>query len=238
MTLKSANGGTLSGFRSNNLQQDRDALASDFFAKGPQKLHSRDRDNKHGEHRVLVVDACTGPGPALASGLAVRGARVVALGTDASGLRNLAGTCPGRIEPLAMTRLDKNSFARLGTAWGGAPLQVVINLMPLAVPRDVNGACAQLARLFKATARGLIAGQGALINVVSIPADPLDLPATAMAGAFTTVHDALNATFKPRGLRAHLVILTANTPTAAPEALRFLASPSARGMAPQTLRLG
>ncbi|MGJ8546729.1 MAG: hypothetical protein ACSHWZ_14890 [Sulfitobacter sp.] len=189
------------------------------------------------EPRILIVGACQEPGRELALALAKRGARVVAFGANGPALQALAQPCAGRIEPLAMAALDGAAFERLGAAWGAAPLDVAINLTPLSAPRDVNGALKKLGHILRATARGLIAGQGALITLTSSPKDPLDLQAAAMSGALHAAQTRAGQVLLARGLRLHLVSAPDDALHSAIPALRFLASPAAQGMAPQRIAL-
>lgn len=157
--------------------------------------------------RIVIIGACQAPGPLSAQHLAQVGARIVAIDANAAGLQKLTHKCSARIESLTLTADVSASLRRIGAAWGRAPLHGVLNLLPLQAPRDINGQIKALTALTRAFARGLLAGQGAMVTVVGKPADTLNGLALGMGPALHAVQRATARELAPHGLRINTVLV-------------------------------
>lgn len=187
--------------------------------------------------RIVIIGACQAPGPLGAQHLAQAGARIVAIDANAAGLQKLTHQCSARIEPLTLTGDVSAALRKVGNAWGKAPLHGVLNLMPLQHPRDINGQIKALTALTRAFARGLVAGNGAMVSIVGTPKEPLDGLALGMGPAIRAVQDATAHELASHGLRINTVIVPQMEATRAlAPALSFLCK-DARDVTGQMIRV-
>lgn len=167
---------------------------------------------------VLILGATAAPGPALASALAHRGARLVVVDHNGPALTQLARQCGGRIEPLVLPDDETQTMRMLGEVWAGEPLDMVVNLSPLMPDPAIDEQIACLSRLVHSTARGLRAGKGCFVSVLARPADPLRLQATALHAGLEAASSALGHALARGGVRVHSL----SVPRAAPERAKSL----------------
>ncbi|WP_432816943.1 hypothetical protein [Sulfitobacter sp. JB4-11] len=172
---------------------------------------------------VMIVGATVAPGPDLTEMLARRGARLVVLDRDGRALEQLAGRCGGRIEPLALPQDPQQTMTLLRSAWGHEPLDLVVNLAPLAASPDTGSQITALSYLVRATARGLVAARGCLVTVMARPEDALDLQATGLCAALAATSTALGQALGARGVRVHSISVPAKAPQQAVSLLSHLA---------------
>lgn len=172
---------------------------------------------------VIIAAAARPPGPALAVALARAGARVVALDPDADALGAIATHVPERIETLTLDPSDRTALARLSGAWGDTHIDLVINLMPLNLPVDINAQMRGLTVLVRHSARGLIRGQGGFVTLAARPTDALALMGQGLVAALGAGTTALNTALNPRGVRFYTVTVPSDAPEVAHDLLVQLA---------------
>lgn len=162
--------------------------------------------------RVVIAGACQTPGPICAQRLAKARARVVALDQNAAGLSDVVAGSSARIESLLLGADVPAALRRIGQSWAKAPLHGVLNLLPLAHPREIDAQITRLTALTRAFALGLEAGEGALVTLATHPTDPFDLRAAAMGPALGAAHQALAKVLALRGVQINLVIAPQDDP--------------------------
>ena len=187
--------------------------------------------------RVVIAGACHAPGPQIAKRLAEVGARIVALDADGAGLQRLIHGCGARVEPLTLTGDVPAALRRIGEAWGRAPLHGVINLLPLQHPRDINGQVRAATALTRAFARALMAGQGGMVTVAAVPADPLNGLALGMGPALGAVGSATAGELARHGVRINSVLVPEAEPLRAMAPALALLCRDARDVTGQTIDL-
>ena len=159
------------------------------------------------DRSVVIAGAGCAAGRVLCRGYAAAGARVVAVDAEEAATLALARLAPGRIEALALDLTRPAACRRLGDAWAGEPLHVLVDLQPL---RDLTRPAAAMAAaelLVKALAPGLGAGRGRVL--IAIPGRAPDESATAAA-----LHEAqrrfgpmLDARLAASGVAVNMIVL-------------------------------
>ncbi len=182
------------------------------------------REHASGARVAVIVAACQSPGPKLAQALAGDGARVVVIDREAKKLEALARLAPRLIEPLVVDRCHRETLDLIRDTWGDTPLHLLVNLMPLQRGVEISEQMHALTALLRSKGRGLIAGRGALINVVRRPVEPLSLSGQGMCGAVAAAGQALARELAGHGVRVHTLIVPQNQMARAIEPLLFLGS--------------
>jgi len=177
---------------------------------------------------VLILSACQPPGPQIAQAFADAGARVIVMGGDAQGLARIAQAAPDRIEPLFIKGGQIEALRLLDTAWGEEPIDLVINLMPLAYPKHITEQMRGLSIIMQSFGRGVIAGKGALVSVAARPSDTLALVEQGMCAALEAGAAALADAVASKSMRVHTVMVPKKSPEIAVNTLLFLGGTSSR----------
>ncbi|WP_411975202.1 hypothetical protein [Sulfitobacter faviae] len=194
-----------------------------------------------GDATFAILSAGQAPGPAVAKRAADLGAEVVAMDRDPTVLARLMSQSTERVEALALAGDLVARFEPLHRNWGGTPLHMALNLMPLDPDDCAKGTDAQIrgiSAMMRALGRGLVAGQGAVVTVLPRPSQPLALAGHAMIGAFEAANAALDKVFGPRGLRFHLITVPEGQAELAAESALFLGSEAGRRLRSGRLDLG
>ncbi len=176
------------------------------------------------DRTFLILSACQPPGPQIAGAFAATGARVIVMGGDAKGLAQIAVQDPDQIETLFVQGGQIEALRLLGKAWGNEPLDLVVNLMPLAYPRHISEQMRAISLIMQAFGRGLMAGRGALVSLAARPSDPLALVEQGMAAALGAGGTALGDALAAKAIRVHTVLVPKTQPELALDSLLFLAS--------------
>ncbi|MGJ8625319.1 MAG: hypothetical protein ACSHXB_00050 [Sulfitobacter sp.] len=177
---------------------------------------------------ILVLSACQHPGSQIAQAFADTDARVIVMGGDAAGLAQIAAGSPERIEPLFIQGGQIEGLRLLDRAWGKEPVDLVVNLMPLAYPHHISEQMRALSTIMQTFGRGLFAGRGALVSVAAAPNDPLALVEQGMVASLVTAGAALGDAVAPKAIRVHTVVVPKSTPERALDTLLFLGRSSSR----------
>lgn len=106
----------------------------------------------------MIAAAGCDAGRCLARACAQAGARVIVLERDGARALAVARARPDRIETLALDALRPEHCARLGAAWGDTPLDLLLHLQPLRVPRRPGAAISAIPALSRALLPALRAG--------------------------------------------------------------------------------
>lgn len=176
----------------------------------------------------MVLSACQPPGAEVAQAFARTGAHIIVMGGNAAGLTKIAAAAPEQIEPFFVKGGQVEALRLLGDAWGAEPLDMVVNLMPLAYPHHITEQMRGLSTIMRAFGRGLIAGKGALVSVVARPDDPLSLVEQGMCAALNAAGVALGDAVASKSLRVHTVTVPKGVPERAVDTLLFLCGGQAR----------
>lgn len=150
------------------------------------------------------------------------------MGGSAQCLAQIAELAPEQIEPLFVKGGQVEALRLLRDAWGGEPLDLVVNLMPLAYPQHITEQMRGLSSIMRTFGRGLIAGKGALISIAARPRDPLALVEQGMCAALDAAGTALSDAMAINTLRVHTVTVPKNAPQVAVGTLLMLADEKAR----------
>lgn len=186
---------------------------------------------------VLILGACQQPGAAIARALAKSGARVILIDGDSKALTKIAASDPDNIETLTLPKLQSDMTHLLRDAWGAEPLDMVVNLMPLAFPDAIAEQMRTLSAIFRATARGLVAARGSIVSLVSQPKAPLALVGQGRLAALQAGSGALGQAVAKHGVRTHVISVPDNRRSVAVECLQHLITPAAKPMASTTIEL-
>lgn len=160
---------------------------------------------------------------------------------DPAVLARLMSQSPARVEGLALAGDLVSRFEPLYRNWGGTPLHLVLNLMPLDPDDCAKGMDAQirgLSAMVRALGRGLVAGQGSVVTVLPRPSQPLALAGHGMIGAFEAANAALDKVFGARGLHFHLITVPEGQADLAADSALFLGSEAGRRLRSGRLDLG
>jgi hypothetical protein len=187
---------------------------------------------------ILILSACQSPGAEIALAFAETGAKVIVMGGDAPGLAEIAAQAPERIEALFIKGGQIEALRLLRDAWGAEPIDLIVNLMPLAYPQHITEQMRGLSLIMRTFGRGLIAGNGALVSLAARPRDPLSLVEQGMCSALDAAGMALSSAMAINTLRVHTVTVPKNTPQIAVEPLLFLADAKARHIKSARFDLG
>ncbi|MEM5544191.1 hypothetical protein WNY61_15700 [Sulfitobacter sp. AS92] len=194
-----------------------------------------------GDATFAILSAGQAPGPSVAKRAAKMGAEVVVLDRDPSVLADLMSQSAERVGGLALSGDLVSRFEPLHRNWGATPLQMVLNLMPLDPEDCAQGIDAQirgLSALVRALGRGLVAGQGSVVTVLSRPSQPLALAGYGMIGAVESANAALDKVFGPRGLHFHLITVPEGQAGLAADTALYLGSEAGRRLRSGRLDLG
>ena len=186
---------------------------------------------------ILILSACQPPGAEIAQAFATLGAKVIVMGGQAARLAEIAALAPDQIEPLFIKGGQVEALRLLRDAWGAEPLDLVVNLMPLAYPHHITEQMRGLSMIMRTFGRGLIAGKGALVSVVARPRDPLALVEQGMCAALTSAAKTLSDAVAINTLRVHTVSVPKQNPAVAVDTLVFLAGPQSRRIKSTTFEL-
>tara|TARA_R110002072_G_scaffold301874_2_gene482712 strand:+ start:4856 stop:5455 length:600 start_codon:yes stop_codon:yes gene_type:complete len=186
---------------------------------------------------ILVLSACQPPGAEIAKAFADARAHVIVMGGDAAGLTQIAARSPEQIEPLFINGGQVEALRLLGDAWGAEPIDLVINLMPLAYPHHITEQMRGLSMIMRTFGRGLVAGKGVLVSVAARPDDPLALVGQGMCAALGAAGMALADALASKSLRVHTVTVPKQTPEWAVETLLFLGGAQSRHIKSTTFDL-
>lgn len=187
---------------------------------------------------IIILAACQPLGLAAANAFASQGARVIAIDDNPTALATLAATNPEAIEALAIEDLQRQLVPMLQNAWGSSHLDMVINLSPLANPRDISGQMHMLSAILRTTVRGLVTARGALVSVVVRPKDRLALVGQGMQAAVQSASAGLGVELAKNQVRVHCVAVPKEDSLLALETLLFLASEAGRRVHSTALDLG
>ena len=116
---------------------------------------------------VLLAGAGCPLGVSLAHVMAEAGAIVIAADKDSTPLMALARAYPGRIEPLSLDFTSTQTLVTIGGIWGADPLDVIVSLLPLIRPDDLDAACRVPEILVRAFAPALATVGG--MAVLAVP---------------------------------------------------------------------
>ncbi len=177
---------------------------------------------------VILIGAAQNPGPELAKAFAASGAKVIAIDEDERQLDHLAAADPSRIDVLWADGFKADTLQVLKDAWGSEPIDLVVNLMPLRQRADISNHMRLLSMILRTMIRGMIAGQGAVLNIVPRPQDYLALPAQGLWGAMTGASAALGRELRSKNLRVHVVGVPADAPDRAVDVATYLGSAAAK----------
>lgn len=186
---------------------------------------------------ILVLSACQTPGAEIAQAFAETGAHVIVMGGDAQGLGQIAAASPERIEPLFVKGGQVEALRVLADAWGAEPIDLVVNLMPLAYPHHITEQMRGLSMIMRTFGHGLVAGKGSLVSVVARPDDPLALVEQGLCGALGAAGAALGDAVASKSMRVHTVTVPKQTPERAVDTLLFLVGAQARRIKSTTFDL-
>lgn len=175
---------------------------------------------------IVIFGGAQPLGQAVALGFAEQGVRVVVVDRDKQALETLCVHNPEWIEALPIKDLAQDLHATLENRWGGQRIDLVLNLMPLAAGDDITGQMNALTAVVQTTLRGLVAGQGCLINVAYRAADPLAFVAHGMVSAVREAGQALADVAKDKGVRVQCVTVPKGRQSRAVKTVQFLASPA------------
>ena len=118
---------------------------------------------------VMIAAAGCDAGRCLADACAQAGARVVVLEQTASRARAVARAWPDMIETLGLNALRPDHCDRLGAVWDATPLDLLLHLQPIRMPRRPGAAISAIPALSRALLPGLAAGAGRVIAVFRAP---------------------------------------------------------------------
>ncbi len=159
------------------------------------------------------------------------------MGGQAQRLAEIAAQAPDRIEPLFIKGGQVEALRLLRDAWGAEPLDLVINLMPLAYPHHITEQMRGLSMIMRTFGRGLIAGKGALVSLAAKPRDPLSLVEQGMCAALTAAGQNLGDALAINTLRVHTVLVPGPSPECAVDTLLFLSRDTSRRIKSTTFDL-
>ena len=191
-----------------------------------------------GDATFAILSAGQAPGPTVAKRAAKLGAEVVAMDRDPAVLARLMSQSTARVEGLALAGDLVSRFEPLYRNWGGTPLHLVLNLMPLDPDDCAKGMDAQirgLSAMVRALGRGLVAGQGSVVTVLPRPSQSLAL---AGHGTIEAANAALDKVFGARGLHFHLITVPEGQADLAADSALFLGAEAGRRLRSGRLDLG
>ena len=194
-----------------------------------------------GDATFAILSAGQAPGPTVAKRAAKLGAEVVAMDRDPAVLARLMSQSTARVEGLALAGDLVSRFEPLYRNWGGTPLHLVLNLMPLDPDDCAKGMDAQirgLSAMVRALGRGLVAGQGSVVTVLPRPSQSLALAGHGMIGAIEAANAALDKVFGARGLHFHLITVPEGQADLAADSALFLGAEAGRRLRSGRLDLG
>lgn len=180
---------------------------------------------------VLILAACQRPGASIARAFAKAGMRVILIDGDSKGLTKIASIDPDQIETLTLPKFQSDMTHLLRDAWGAEPLDMVVNLMPLAFPDAIAEQMRTLTAILRTTVRGLVAAKGSIVSVVPGPSAPLALVGQGRLAALQAGSAAVGKIVAKHGVRAHVVSVPSNKRKVAVGCLMHLATPAARPLA-------
>ena len=186
---------------------------------------------------IIIFGACQPLGHAAAIAFADKGARVVLIDDDPKALDAICAQNPDWIEALAIEDIEGQMVAMLKEAWGNERIDLVINLMPMAKPRDISAQMRILTAILRTTLRGLVAGQGSVISVAAQPTDPLAFVAHGMVAALGAASEALASALSKKNVAVHCVNVPRSRSGQALDTLMFLGSPAGRAVQTTTFNV-
>lgn len=187
---------------------------------------------------IVIIGACQPLGQTAAVALAEKGARVVVIDRDPRALDMICEQNPDWIEALAVEDIEAQLAPLLQEAWRAQSIDLVINLMPLAQPRDISAQMRMLNAILRTTLRGLVAGQGSLVSIVAHPADPLALVAQGMRAAVEAASVALAAEVVAKNVDVRCISLSRSDASQTLQTLTCLAGRASRTLHSTTFDLG
>lgn len=188
---------------------------------------------------ILIFGATQPLGQAVALGFAERGTRVVLVDRDAQALEAVCAHNPDWIEAVVIDDLARDLRRTVQGRWAGQRIDLVLNLMPLSASAggDISGQMRVLTAIVQTTLRGLVAGQGCLVNVAHAAEDPLAFVAHGMVSALREAGQALAGATADKGVRVHCVTVPTGAQSSALKTVQFLGSGAAARLGSTTLEL-
>lgn len=179
---------------------------------------------------IVILGANHPVGQTAALAFAQSGGRISLVDTDADALETTAAHHPEWIEVLTLRDVARDLAAHIAGRWDAERIALVLNLLPLQGADDISAQMRNLTAIVQTTLRGLVAGQGSLINVVERAADPLGFVAHGMHAALREASAELAAVTADKGMRVHCVTVPAGQVRASVDTIRLLTSPSGRSL--------
>lgn len=161
-------------------------------------------DTERSRRTVLIAAAGCAAGGALAEGFAAKGAQVIVVDHVERRALALARRAPGRVESLRLDPLRPSHCRRLGEIWADVPLDLLVHLHPLRLPRRLGAAVAAIPALTRALGHGLEQGGGLVIVACRAPDKGAPPETHAFDAALTALAPHMQA---EAGRRAQVAVL-------------------------------
>lgn len=196
----------------------------------------------YSDKTVLIVGAGCALGRVLALQLADVGTTVIVLDHDTTHLMQTASYDPTRIETLTIAPQATATIAKLGEIWEDEPIDLLVMLQPLSLPRRPGLAAKSSLLFLDALKLGLARAKGAVVSVIPAAGGDDDPVAQSAYAAMAQLARAMPRQLRETGVRANAISASADLCDSDPEQVAdpvlFLGSEGARAINGALLPVG